>query len=211
MPQLRTTVIPHGSFTFPEPSKTREQVRNELNLPDTATVLLSFGHIRDAKNLDLAIHSLAALPSVYLLIAGREQSPGQKPVGYYQALARSLNIENRCRWIHGFVPESEASNLFNASDLVLLAYSRHFRSASGVLNSAVRFRKPCLASAGDSNLSSVVARYCLGWLVEPDNAHSLREGLERALRHPIRPEWSEYERTHSWKRNAELIKERLFC
>ena len=58
MPQLRTTVIPHGSYLFSRPQRSREQVRAELNITPQAKVLLSFGHIRDNKNLDLALKEI---------------------------------------------------------------------------------------------------------------------------------------------------------
>ncbi|MEI9864589.1 MAG: hypothetical protein WDN00_08560 [Limisphaerales bacterium] len=68
-PQLRTTVIPHGMFAVTPATKTAGQMRKELNIPADATVLLSFGHIKDYKNLDLAIRVLAKLPDVYLIVA----------------------------------------------------------------------------------------------------------------------------------------------
>ena len=155
MPSLRTTVIPHGPFRFPDPTESRELARKKLQVPGNAIVLLSFGHIRDGKNLDLAIRALPDLPSVYLVVAGKEQSSGQKPISYYQDLARTTGVQERCRWIHGHLPQNEAANLFAASDLILLTYSKDFRSAGGVLNVAVRYRKPCVASSGGGNLRSV--------------------------------------------------------
>ena len=142
MPSLRTTVIPHGPFPFPDPTKSRDQWRRKNSIPDNSLVLLSFGHIRDGKNLDLAIQALADFPSAWLVVAGKEQSSAQKPIAYYQELARTTGVQERCCWIHGHVPQNEIGNLFVGSDLVLLTYSKNFHSASGVLNTAVRYRKP---------------------------------------------------------------------
>ena len=86
--------------------------------------MLSFGHIRDGKNLDLAIRAMADYPSLYLIVAGKEQSSGQKPLSYYQNIARLLNVDDRCRWLYGYVPEENVGKLFLASDLVLLTYGR---------------------------------------------------------------------------------------
>lgn len=210
MPQLRTTVIPHGSYQFPASTLSRETLRNKLNLPETAHVVLSFGHIRDGKNLDLAIKAITTLPSIYLIIAGKEQSPGQKPIGYYQQLASSLKVDDRCRWIHGYVPEDEIGNLFLASDVALLTYSRDFRSASGVLNAAVCYRKPCLASSGGSNLRTVVEKYNLGWFIEPDDLSALKHGLEMSIHNQVHPRWLAYETENSWQRNALIVKDRMF-
>jgi glycosyltransferase involved in cell wall biosynthesis len=211
MPGLRTTVIPHGFYHFPEPKESRASIRRKLCLPDDAHVALSFGHIRDGKNLDLAIQAMIRLPSVHLLVAGREQSSGQKPIGYYQQLARTLQVDVRCHWIHGHVPQEEVGRLFIASDLVLLTYSRDFRSASGVLNTAVAYRKPCVASSGGGNLRSVVERYQLGWFIEPDNLPAIESGIKAALLNEIDPQWENYEAENSWERNALIVTERMFA
>src|SRR6476469_1952485 len=52
MPQLQTSVIPHGNYSFPKPNQSREEMRFSLNLPLDEKVMLAFGHIRDKKNLD---------------------------------------------------------------------------------------------------------------------------------------------------------------
>ena len=173
-------------------------------------VLLSFGHIRDGKNLDLAIRTLTDFPSAWLVVAGKEQSSAQKPIAYYQELARTTGVQDRCRWIHGHVPQNEIGNLFVGSDLILLTYSKNFRSASGVLNTAIRYRKPCVASSGGGNLQSVVERYHLGWFVAPDTLSALKIGIEAAMRGRLDSRWDAYEAENSWQRNAQLVKERMF-
>lgn len=210
MPRLRTTVIPHGPYHFPNPTQSRDEMRKKLSIPDEAFVLLSFGHIRDGKNLDLVIRAMADLPSVYLVVAGKEQSSAQKPIGHYQALARTIGVQDRCRWIHGHVPETEIGNLFAGADGVLLTYSKNFRSASGVLNAAITYRKLCLASSGGGNLRSVVEHYGLGWFVAPDDLAALKVGIQRAANERIKPRWNDYESENSWERNARLVKERMF-
>lgn len=210
MPSLWTTVIPHGPFHFPRPTESREQMRRKLSIPDDAFVLLSFGHIRDGKNLDLAIRALSDFPSAWLVVAGKEQSSAQKPVEYYQDLARTIGVHDRCRWIHGHVPQGDVGNLFVASDLILLTYSKNFRSASGVLNTAVRYRKPCIASSGGGNLQSVVERYNLGRFVFPDSLDALKAGIKMAMSQPPDSRWDAYEAENSWERNAQLVKQRMF-
>lgn len=207
---LRTSVIPHGPYHFPEPSETRSSMRKKLGVPESAFVALSFGYIRDGKNLNLAIQALASLPSVHLLIAGREQSFGQKPVAYYRNLAGKFGVHDRCHWVHGHIPEEDVGNLFAASDLLLLTYSRAFRSASGVLNTAVSFRKPCVASSGGGNLRSVVEKYRLGHFIEPDSLHALEAGIKAALRDPLCPCWEAYEADNSWQLNAQIIASKMF-
>jgi glycosyltransferase involved in cell wall biosynthesis len=209
MPQLRTTVIPHGVFHFPHASRSQEETRAMLDLPLDAKVMLAFGHIRDNKNLDLAIRAMVYCPNCYLIVAGQEQSSGQRPVAFYQELAKTLGVANRCRWQIEFIPDIEAANLFVASDIVLLTYSKHFRSASGVLNTAANYRQPCIASGGEGPLRSVVQKYELGIWVEPDNVESLVLGIKAWLDNPPHPQWEKYFEDNSWALNAKVVSDRL--
>lgn len=210
MPQLRTTVIPHGPYRPAQVSESREAIRTSLNLPQDAKVILSFGHIRANKNLDLAIRAIAHFPEVHLVVAGKEQSSTQQLVASYQQLAESLGVADRCRWLVRFISETEVANLFNASDLVLLTYNKAFRSASGVLNTAVHYRKPCLASAGLSPLETAIQAYDLGVWVEPDDSDALVRGMAHWLNKPILPQWERYLKENSWEQNAALVRNALF-
>ncbi len=207
MPQLRTTVIPHGVFHFPSANNSQEETRAKFDMPLDAKVMLAFGHIRDNKNLDLVIRAMVHCPNLYLVVAGQEQSSGQRPVSFYQELATTLGVANRCRWQIKFIPDQEAANLFVAADIVLLTYSKHFRSASGVLNIAANYRKLCLASAGEGPLRSVVQKYELGIWVEPDNKDALVNGMKKWLENTLCPQWTRYFEENSWQVNAKLIRD----
>lgn len=208
--RLRTTVIPHGMFAVTPANKTAGQARQELNLPAGAKVLLSFGHIKDYKNLELAIRVLVRLPNFYLIVAGKESVARERPVSFYRELAARLGVADRCRWCMGHIPEDQIGNYFGVADLVLLTYSRAFRSASGVLNLAVGHRKPCLASSGASNLQTVIKNYGLGIWVEPDSEAALLAGIHEWQAHPPAPAWECYEQENSWAKNAGLVIERMF-
>lgn len=205
MRRLRTTAVPHGVFEFPTPTETRDAARARLDLPRDAKVMLAFGHIRDGKNLDLVLQAMRRFPGVYLLVAGAAQSSGQKPPSFYQKLARELGVADRCRWKIGYVSEGETGNLFTAADVALLTYSRAFRSASGVLNAAIFFQTPCLASGGEGNLRSMVQKYDLGIWVNPDDIEALTHGIGRWLELPPVPRWADYAAANSWQRNAEIV------
>ena len=209
-PSVRFTVIPHGVYTFPAPSRPRSATREQLALPEDATVLLAFGHIRDAKNLDLVIRAMRALPGTYLVVAGVEQSAAQKPVSVYQELARQLLVDDRCRWLHRHIPQGEIGDLFNASDVVLLTYSASFVSASGVLSTAVHYRRPCVTSGGATALRRTIEQYGLGTWIKPDCEPAISSGIKYLMTNPMIGRWEEYRRDHSWSRNAELVKHRMF-
>ncbi|NET85958.1 MAG: glycosyltransferase [Moorea sp. SIO1F2] len=205
MPQLRTTVIPHGIYELPQATQSREKMCNLLDLPPEAKVMLSFGHIRPNKNLDLVIEAMARVPEVYLVVAGKEQSSSQQLARRYQELAQELGVADRCRWQIGFIPEREIPNLFDMSDLVLLTYDQTFHSASGVLSMATHHRKLCLASSGEGPLKEVVQKYQLGLWVEPNSVTAIVEGLKSWLKTSVKPCWQEYFRDNSWPRNSELV------
>ena len=209
-PGLRVTVVPHGIYPYPPPTASREAVRRELALPDDAPVLLAFGNIRDAKNLHLVIESLQHCRRAYLVVAGRVQSAGQRPVAFYRELAARLGVANRCRWMERYVPDEEAANLFAAADVVVLTYSRAFRSASGVLALAANYHVPCLASGGAGPLRTLVQKYALGRWVEPDDLQALVTGLEDLLQRPPQPHWLRFREENSWQVNAQRIIGRMF-
>lgn len=204
MPQLSKTIIPHGSYNFPSPSLTREEMRSRLNLPQKSSVILAFGHLRENKNLDLIIRAMASVPEVYLVVAGSELSRNQNLSSDYRALAKKLDVNERIRWETHFIPEEEIGNFFNAADVVALTYSKDFRSASGVLNTAAQYQKFCIASGGDSCLASVFNRYHLGIWIEPDDSEAIVVALNRWLSGFDKLDWSAYLADNSWNKNAEL-------
>jgi glycosyltransferase involved in cell wall biosynthesis len=210
MPRLRTTVIPHGPYHFSPPRLDRDRVRAGLKIPGDAKVLLSFGHVRDGKNLDLAIRAITGAPRVYLVVAGKVSSTTQKPIDYYRAIANEVGVTARCRWLTDFIPADEVGNLFGACDGVLLTYNSSFRSASGVLNAAVAYRRPCIASSGQGNLRSMVIRYGLGVFVEPDDCAAIQSGIRRWLDGIPEPCWENYVRDNSWEMNARIIRDRMW-
>lgn len=206
----RISVIPHGVYAFPRTGSGTEGVRKRLDLPEDAPVLLSFGHLRNAKNLHLVLEAMQRVPEVYLVVAGAALSERHHDVGHYREIARTLGVAPRCRWVPGFVPASEVGEYFAVADLLTLTYGRSFRSASGVLSAAVRHRLPVIASSGGGPLEEEIAEYRLGVHVRPDSAEAIAEGLMLALRRPTEGSWERYETDHSWSANAAIVLDRLF-
>jgi glycosyltransferase involved in cell wall biosynthesis len=206
---LPVTTIPHGPFDVAPTTMSQEQARALYGIPANAQVMIAFGYIRDTKNLDLVIGAMEQFPDFHLLVAGRVSTEGQRPISFYQDLATKVGVNQRCHWIERFIEPEEVGNLFLASDLVLLTYSKSFRSASGVLNVAAAYHKPCLASAGAGSLSSVVRQYGLGIWVEPDSLPALIAGLRGFEACPPSPKWMDYEAEQSWTRAVELILDRF--
>lgn len=203
--RVTTTVIPHGPFAFPESRVSRIEARRELKIPEDVPLFLSFGHLRDGKNLPLVLEAMKDVPQVWLLVAGTEARSGNVTSHEYQKMAELLGVSARCRWRIGFASPEEVAKYFAAADYALLAYEARFRSASGVLNVAVGYRKPVIVSCGESNLATVVDKYRLGPRVEPDDAQAIRKGMADILVAPPNPDWETYDRDNSWATNARTV------
>lgn len=200
---VQVAQIPHGPYAVPEGNTNRANLRRELGIPVDAKVLLSFGHIRDGKNLDQVVSALPNLPDVHLVVAGRAQSMGQKQVGYYRTLSENLGVAARCHFHAEYIPNANVWKYFRASDLLLLTYSQDFRSASGVLNVNAQFNLPVLASAGRGPLLDAVQKYRLGLILSRPSAEIIAEAVPRAL--GVRGDWGRFRSENSWNQNAEIV------
>jgi glycosyltransferase involved in cell wall biosynthesis len=206
---LSTRLIPHGPYRYPPPQATAQELRQMLSIPADATLLLSFGHLRNNKNLQLILKAMVQLPQVWLLIAGPEATAGQQPSSHYRQLANKLGVAKRCSWQIGYQSPEQVAEHFTAADAVLLTYSAKFRSASGVMHVAAHYRKPVIASAGASALLDAVHDFNLGVVVLPDNSAALLHGIRCYLNEPPAPDWQGYEQANSWDRNAQLVAQSL--
>lgn len=200
-----THIIPHGPYPFPDAGESRAEVRRRLGIPEDAELFLSFGHLRDGKNLALILEAMSRVPDAWLLVAGTEAGTGNRTSAEYREMAETLGVGDRCRWVIGFATAVEAANFFTAADFALLTYQASFRSASGVLNVAVRYRKPVLASCGESNLATSVERYSLGLRVPADDMEEIAAGMRGLLHEAPAARWDDYERENSWQENARLV------
>jgi glycosyltransferase involved in cell wall biosynthesis len=201
---LRQAVIPHGPYEFPTPENpfSRAQIRQDMHILADAKVLLSFGHIRDGKNLDSVIRALAQLPDFHLVVAGTEQSSGQKSASWYRELADELGVSARCHWHVRFISDEEVYQFFTAADLVVLLYSSDFRSASGVLNASSQFGLPVIASSGEGPLKTLVNSHQLGRWIEPGDWDQLPLALKSLFEDRPTPDWDKYQIENSWEQNA---------
>jgi glycosyltransferase involved in cell wall biosynthesis len=221
--KVRVYEVPHGMFPVGKPTRSREDFRGEWRIPEEAIVFLSFGFIRDSKNLDLLIRALPDNPAAYLVVAGRVQSESiNRPVAFYEQLARDLNVSQRVKFIEEFIPDDEIVGYFEAADVLALTYSASFRSQSGVLNTAAHVDKPLLASCGPGPLRDCVEKFGLGEFLAPDDAHAVSAGMAQLIDFisagrageylpagSPRMDWSGYREYASWDRNARIVMESI--
>lgn len=204
---------PVGVYDLQDAAVDSAKVRREWCLPEGVVVFLSFGFLRDNKNIDLLIKALAQVPQAYLVVVGSAQSSSNKPMGFYENLASSVGVADRAAFRDEFVPDEKLAGYFAAADFIVVTYNAGFRSQSGVLNIAARARRRVLASSGKGPLKSCVQRFRLGEFVEPDNLENLVSGMKRLCRQhageeDLPPaEWAGYEEYASWDSNARIISE----
>ncbi len=205
--RVRVVVAPHGLYDVNLGDYDPRKVREEWGIKPDQKVFLSFGYVRDGKNLDLAIKALKKVPEALLVVAGTVASSKEKTFRYYKDLASELGVADRCRFFEGYLSEQELGKFFAGADFVLLTYSSSFHSQSGVLNLAAKARKPVLASASTSPMIEAVIQYRLGFVVKPESCDAVVSGMRSLLNEGLTPDWNGYETSASWDVNAQRVLE----
>ncbi len=204
--RVHVVVTPHGLYDANSESFDRDRIRDDWGVPEGYKVFLSFGYIRDGKNLDLVIRSLPDVPDAFLVVAGSVASGHDRPMKFYRELAQSVGVADRCKFDEGYLANARIGGYFAAADYILLTYSAAFRSQSGVLNLAAKARRPVLASASQSPLMESVMKYSLGAAVEPDSQEAVANGMRELIKGNVSaPDWTGYENSASWTINAKVI------
>jgi glycosyltransferase involved in cell wall biosynthesis len=205
--RVRVVVAPHGLYALSPTARDPASIRVDWGVPLGMKVFLSFGYVRDGKNLDLVIEALKEVPEAFLVVAGSVASTKDKTFAQYKDLAEGLGVSERCRFFEGFVPDEELGNYFAGADFINLTYSSSFHSQSGVLHIAANAKKPILASASPSPMIQAVTRFRLGVAVEPDSKDAIIRGMRRLIEGGSVPDWEGYEASASWDRNAKIVLE----
>jgi glycosyltransferase involved in cell wall biosynthesis len=203
--RVQVLVAPHGLYDMNLQDFDRWEVRKEWEVSLDQKVFLSFGYVRDGKNLDLAIRAIREVPNAFLVVAGTVASAKDKTFQDYKDLAADLAVSDRCLFIEGYLSDEELGKYFAGTDFVLLTYSSSFHSQSGVLNLAARARKPVLASASPCPMMESVTRFNLGIAVAPDSTQEITAGMKRLTQERIYPQWEDYEAQASWSTNAKIV------
>ena len=199
-------VAPHGLYDVNLRDFDPRKVRDEWGIAPEQKVFISFGYVRDGKNLDLAIRALKTVPEAVLVVAGSVASTKDKPFAYYRELAAEVGVADRCRFHEGFVSDEETGHYFAVADFILLTYSAAFHSQSGVLNLAAKARKPVLASASPSPMIEAVTKYRLGLAVAPDSQEGITSGMKSIAGGFFpQPDWEGYGKVASWNENARRV------
>jgi glycosyltransferase involved in cell wall biosynthesis len=206
---VRVVEAPVGIYEVRE----REQdcdLRRKWGVRAGNRVFLSFGYLRNNKQLDLVLMAMVECPAVFLVVMGSPASANDHGIAFYQALASTLGVAQRTYMTQEFVADENIAAIFRASDVVLLLYAESFVSQSGVLNIAARLRRPVLASSGNGPLREAVEKYNLGIFVRPRSLPDIVRGMSVLGSSDWNTaRWQEYEEYASWITNAKRIIETL--
>jgi D-inositol-3-phosphate glycosyltransferase len=162
----------------------RESARDDLAIPQEAELVLSFGHVKQSKGIELLLRALASLrerrPRAMLLLAGRA---APEAVTALRDQIRALGLDGRCRIIADFVPHARVPFLFAAADLAVLPYRRSYQSS--VLLLAMACGLPAVAS-DLPGMRDTITDGESGFLFTAGDEGALATAIERALADRVR-------------------------
>jgi glycosyltransferase involved in cell wall biosynthesis len=201
--------VPMGTMPYAVATATKSALRRRYNIPESRMVALFFGNIRDDKNLDglLTAMSLLAEP-IFLVIAGRAGGAGNKSDAWYRQRIWDLRLNEHVLFLDRFIENNEVGDLFSVCDFVPLCYLTSFTSQSAVLNVAMHYDRPVLASPAPT-LAETVQEFQVGILADSDSPESLLLGIEKLtqkIASGTEFQFAEYKRRNSWHENARITR-----
>jgi glycosyltransferase involved in cell wall biosynthesis len=200
VPQSRISVIPHGT-TIAE-ADAPDLARERLGLPKDAFLFTFFGFIHRLKNVHTAVEGFLraapAMPRARLLVVGMpwgDRWYNHLYVGTIRARLALSKERDRVEIRDQYVAPERVSDVYAASDVILLPHRQSYGSASGVFHQAVGFRRPVLASRGPKFVEAMTLFRDLKELTVPPAsvrawAHAMRrvyedDGLREAARNAV--------------------------
>jgi glycosyltransferase involved in cell wall biosynthesis len=137
LPQVAPKIIvqQHGVHTiFRRQPEARTVMRSALGITEQQVAVLCCGGIRPYKKIDEVLRAVGLLdrPDIAVVIAGEElgdsgKDDRQKLAGVRE-MARQLGIDDRVRFLPGYLPFDEMNRLFEACDVLVVAYEKHWGS-----------------------------------------------------------------------------------
>ncbi|HXX53267.1 MAG TPA: glycosyltransferase, partial [Thermodesulfovibrionales bacterium] len=176
---IKIRVIHHGYFRHAKVSADINTLKAKYRIPMGKKVLLFFGAIRENKGLAVLLHAMQALKSgFFLLIAGEPAGLSERPAEHYEEIIEKAGLSDSVYWVKKYIMNEEAAEFFSIADAIILPYKKTFHAQSGVLNLAIGYEKPCVAS-DVGGMGETVKKYNLGVAVAPENPSELVLGVQQ--------------------------------
>lgn len=176
-------VVPHPVYQVFKPTGTdKNTLRSKFGLPTEQQVMLFFGFVRPYKGLDdlLEAHKILITRGhqIRLIVAGEFWENIEK----YKHKIDSLGLTNFVKIINEYIPDDEAAQYFEMSDLFVAPYKGG--TQSGVLKAALGFGLPAVLT--DVIIDEVTDHFPgLCKIVPSQNPMMLGNGIEEQLNTPL--------------------------
>ncbi len=181
----------------------KNEARKLLGIhPDKKTILF-FGLIREYKGLDLLIEAFSRLNDSYqLLIAGEIYGDGES----YLSQIRSSNAVDRIHFFNRYIPDTEVSPFFSASDVCVLPYRT--ATQSGITAASFYFEVPIIAT-NVGGLKEIIGEDKMGIIVAEPKIDLLENALVRFfdenLSEKFKQNIKDEKKNNSWSKFAESL------
>ena len=193
----------HPIYThFGDPIE-KEKAREQLKLPNDATILLFFGFIREYKGLMNLIESMKSLPeNVHLVIAGEIYGSFEE----YDKKIQSLELEQRIHRHVRYIPDTETPLFFCSADACVLPYKT--ATQSGIIAIAHHFEIPVIATPV-GGLPEALRHGKAGLILNGIGAEHIAQGINRFIEEDLSAQCIKgvkiVKQEQSWKALAEDI------
>lgn len=200
LPNLRVFQHHHPVYDiYPVQTVDIQEKRKILSIDSQKKIILFFGFIRKYKGLRILLEAISLFDeetSPILLVVGEFYEPEQP----YRQLVSDLKIQDRVVFIPDYVPNEDVSSYFQISEAVVLPYLD--ASQSGIIQVARFFLCPIIAT-NVGGLPDLIDSPRNGIIVEPNNAHALKNAIEQILDTDtsgrIKLEMEKEQEKYSWK------------
>lgn len=173
---LNTEVIPIGNYigVYPK-AEAKLRVRQKMDLPRDAFVLLFFGNILPYKGVEDLIREITVInkANVFLVISGR-----CKDLNLLNKLELLSNTYKNVKLFNNYIKNSEVSNFFEACDVVVFPFKKITTSSTAILAFSQK-RSIIAPRIGDlKNLSEKV-----GFFYDKTDKNGLHNSIMYVLQH----------------------------
>jgi len=163
----------------------KDEALKKLNLLTDKKTLLFFGLIRDYKGLDLLIEAMNLLDDSYqLLIAGEVYGSFEK----YAELIKTSKAANRIHLHNQYIPDSDVSFYFSASDACILPYKN--ATQSGITAVSNHFSLPIIAT-DVGGLKETISHLKTGIIVNEPKTDLISEAIQYYFAHNLKESFAE--------------------
>ncbi len=172
IPEESISIIPHGIYDH---YKRVVNAKKRLGIKEEF-VILFFGLLRPYKGVKYLIKAFEMLPEDMvkksrLLIVGETWEDRESV-----RVAEESSYRDKITIVNRYVPDSEVSLYFSASDVLVLPYTR--ASQSGVAHIAMSFGLPIIATKV-GGVKEALLNYEGTHFIEPKSAESIAMAIER--------------------------------